>query len=161
MEGGVRLTENVLKQFLVEAKRSTYAALGDDATVRALLPGSKQLEYRQSEFLYRDVYVGMFYFVGQEIVYRRDVPVWSMSYGGGLAPDVSTEQRQNIYAFLRQALRQVPSDRPCRGPNSFEQGEFSYRNDCSGTIERFHGVERITAAAVPVYELRYAGGVLA
>jgi len=161
MEGDARLMESAFKQFLVKTKRPTYAALGDDATVRALLAGSKQLEYRQGEFLYRDIYVGMSYFVGQEIVYRHDMPIWSMSYGGGLLPAVPTEQRKNIYAFLRQALRQVPSDRPCRGPNSFEQGEFSYRNDCSGMIERFHGVERITAAAVPMYELRYAGGLLA
>ena len=36
-----------LSEFLVDAKRKTYAGLDDDATVSApLLPGSKQFEYR-------------------------------------------------------------------------------------------------------------------
>jgi hypothetical protein len=32
--------------FLLEAKRATYAAQGDEATATSLVPGSKQLEYR-------------------------------------------------------------------------------------------------------------------
>jgi hypothetical protein len=49
-----------LSEFLVDAKRKTYAGLNDDATVLApLLPGSKQLEYRDLDLRYRDIYFGM------------------------------------------------------------------------------------------------------
>lgn len=34
------------------------------------MPGAKQLEFRAEDLLYRDSYVGMGRFVGQEIVYR-------------------------------------------------------------------------------------------
>jgi hypothetical protein len=53
-----------LVRFLLEAKRRTYAGLDDDATVSTpLLPGSKQLEHRDGEFLCRDIYFGMPFFV--------------------------------------------------------------------------------------------------
>jgi hypothetical protein len=38
------VTRDALVGFLVAAKRRTYAAQGDEATVAALLPGSEQLE---------------------------------------------------------------------------------------------------------------------
>jgi hypothetical protein len=50
--------------FLLEAKRTTYAGQGDEATVTPLVAGSKQLEYRDGDYLYRDIYFGMAYFVG-------------------------------------------------------------------------------------------------
>ena len=61
--------------FLVTAKRQTYAAQGDDATVTPLLPGSRQLEYQQGVLCYRDIYFGGAYFVGQETVYEGHTPV--------------------------------------------------------------------------------------
>jgi hypothetical protein len=54
---------------LVEAKRRTYAGLDDDATVSTpIIAGSKQLEYSAGELSYRDIYFGMAFFVGQEVV---------------------------------------------------------------------------------------------
>src|SRR5262249_26306092 len=37
--------------FLLEAKRATYAGQADEATVTPLVPGSKQLEYRDGDYL--------------------------------------------------------------------------------------------------------------
>lgn len=78
-----------LVEFLRAAKAATYAAQGDDASVPPALPDSKQLEFRDGPFLYRDIYLGMFRFVGQEVVYLADRALWSMSYAGGLAPGVA------------------------------------------------------------------------
>jgi hypothetical protein len=48
-----------LTDFLLEAKRRTYAGLDDDATVRLpLLKGSKQLEHQAGPYAYRDIYFG-------------------------------------------------------------------------------------------------------
>jgi uncharacterized protein DUF5680 len=117
--------------FLLQAKRHTYASQGDDATVAPLVPGAKQLEYRDGRLFYRDIYVGMAYFVGQEIVSYQGYPVWSMSYAGGVIPAVSDRpETRAIYAFLRLALRQGTVAQPYRGP------------------------------AVVRYELHYSGGIL-
>lgn len=149
-----------LTAFLVEAKRRTYAAQGGEAGVSPpLIPGSRQLEYRDLAWLYRDIYFGMLAFVGQETVFHDEIPVWAMVYGGGMLPQAAVPPRE-VYAFLRRALLAVPPDRPYRGPGAFQAPPYVYGNQWEGTPERFRGVERISLDGRPVYELVYAGGLL-
>jgi hypothetical protein len=149
-----------LATFLVEAKRRTYAAQGDEASVNPpLVPGSKQLEYRDLGWLYRDIYFGTFAFAGQETVSQDEIPIWAMVYGGGMLPQAAVAPRE-VYAFLRRALLAVPSDRPYRGPGTFQDRPYAYGNQWDGTPDRFRGVERISLDGRPVYELVYAGGLL-
>jgi len=151
-----------LSGFLVEAKRATYAGLDDDATIAApILPGSKQLEYRHHDLSYRDIYFGMSFFVGQETVQAGSKVIWSMSYSGGVLPDVSDrEQFLAIYAFLRRALLAISDDRPFRGPAQFEDGSFRYLNASQGDVATFHGEEQIYRDGTKVYGLRYGGGII-
>jgi hypothetical protein len=145
--------------FLLEAKRSTYAAKGDDASVEPMLPGSKQLEYRRAEFTYRDIYFGMRRFVGQETVYIAERPIWSMAYGGGIERLPATaEEVRSIYAFLREALRLVPADRPFRGPVNYCRAPYAYSSGSTGDLEMFRGAEEISGQEGVVYRLRYSGG---
>jgi hypothetical protein len=150
-----------LVSFLLQAKRHTYAGQGDEATVAPLQAGTKQLEYRHGLFCYRDIYVGMAYFVGQEIVSYQDHPVWSMSYAGGVVPAVTDRAAIGaIYAFLRLALRQGTVDQPYRGPALVREDSYVYTNQSEGVLEAFWGYERITGHTQPVYELHYSGGIL-
>ena len=151
-----------LSEFLVDAKRKTYAGLDDDATVLApLLPGSKQLEYRDRDLSYRDIYFGMSFFVGQETVQAGPDVIWSMSYAGGVSPAiVDRNEFLSIYAFLRQALLTVRDDYPFRGSSQFENGSFRYANIPLGDVAEFHGEEQIYRAGIKVYGLRYSGGLV-
>ena len=151
-----------LAKFLVDAKRRTYAGLDDDATIAApLLPGSKQLEYRDGELSYRDIYFGMRFFVGQETVQSGPDAIWSMSYSGGVVSAVvDRAEFLAIYAFLRQALLAISDDRPFRGPSQFEDQGFRYVNISSGDVAGFHGEEQICRGRLKVYGLRYSGGLL-
>ena len=151
-----------LCQFLVEAKRKTYAGLDDDATISApLLPGSKQVEYRVGDLSYRDIYFGMRFFVGQETVQAESDVIWSMSYAGGVSSDVTDRNELlSIYAFLRQALLAIRDDQPFRGPPQFENGSFRYVNDSMGDVAEFHGEEQIYRDGMKVYGLRFSGGLL-
>jgi hypothetical protein len=73
-----------LCEFLVEAKRRSYAGLDDDATISApALAGSKQLEIRAGDLIYRDIYFGMRFFAGLETVLSGSQAIWGMSYAGG------------------------------------------------------------------------------
>ncbi|MCK1733769.1 hypothetical protein IVA79_07290 [Bradyrhizobium sp. 138] len=150
-----------LAAFLVEAKRRTYAGLDDDATVAApSLAGSKQLEHRAPPYAYRDIYFGMGFFVGT--VSRDERLIWSMSYSGGVRAEIGDrETLLAIYKFLRQALLGVRVEQPYRGRPLFEQAGMVYRNEIEGALDRFHGVETIARQdGVPLYELRYSGGLL-
>jgi hypothetical protein len=147
--------------FLVTAKGQTYATQGDDATVTPLLPGSRQLEYRDGPLLYRDIYLGGAYFVGQETVYYNSSALWAMGYAGGLASAaVRPAEMGRVYDFLRAALRQVAADRPYRGPSTFRQGEYIYRDESQGEVDDFWGVETITHQDQQIYQLHYSGGLL-
>ena len=150
-----------LKRFLVAAKRSTYAAQGDAASLGPLLPDSKQLEYSEKNLFYRDIYFGMFRFSGQEVVYQAGKAVWSMTYSGGLNPDVSRDAAIATYAFLREALLALPADLPLRGPSALEKGNLRYLYQCSGPLESFQGQESISESGNPLYRLDFAGGLLA
>ncbi|GLH79195.1 hypothetical protein SSBR45G_41040 [Bradyrhizobium sp. SSBR45G] len=151
-----------LAAFLVEAKKRTYAGLDDDASVASpLLEGSKQLDYQAGRFAYRDIYFGMGYFVGQETVSRETRVIWSMSYHGGIRPDLSDRGLiVAVYAFLRKALLRVDVDRPYRGPASFAVDDLSYRNESEGDLARFVGAETVFQSGRVVYDLRYGGGLL-
>lgn len=150
-----------IRPFLFDAKRATYAAQGDEASVQPLLPDSKQLEFAQGSFFYRDIYVGLFRFVGQEIVYYDGRARWSMSYSGGLCPDVPRSTTRAIYAFVRKALLAIPAELPLRGPALLKEGNMIYTCQSSGSLDRFHGLETIVDGDTPLYELHFSGGMLA
>ena len=151
-----------LAAFLVEAKRRTYAGLDDDATVSTpIMPGSKQLEYGDGELSYRDIYFGMAFFVGQEVVTDKQRAIWSMSYAGGVSPDITDRDKVlGVYAFLRKALLRVGEDWPFRGPSHFEQDGYRYVNTSEGGLSEFHGTEQIDLDGTLVYGLRYSGGII-
>src|SRR5205809_601199 len=136
-----------LAAFLLRAKRATYAAQGDDATVTPLIPGSKQLEYREGERLYRDVYVGLTTFAGLETVDDTGAPRWAMTYAGGL---VAPADFPAVYAFLREALQrgdvaaqQMVAQAGCHaiGPAPAQRGQPAPRG-LAGTRQRVVAAER-------------------
>lgn len=152
------MNDQQLGEFLAHAKRATYAAQGDRALVTPLVAGSRQLEYQLGDILYRDIYFGLTYFVGQETVYEKDTPIWAMGYAGGLVD--KNADASAIYAFLRTALRQVDAATPFRGPGLIRGDGFQYTSQTNGTLENFSGIERITSRRGLDYELRYHGGRL-
>ncbi len=149
-----------LSAFIKVAKQATYAASGDSASVVPLLPNTKQLEYSSGEYAYRDIYAGMDFFVGQEMVCKSGTAVWSMSYSGGVTVSASAAATAEIYRFLRTALLQAPEQLPLRGPASLTSGQLQYSCAVTGELARFHGAELISIAGSPVYELHFSGGTL-
>ncbi|MCL6444174.1 MAG: DUF5680 domain-containing protein [Alicyclobacillus sp.] len=152
---------NSIIDFIVKAKRSTYASQGDDASVSPAFVGSRQLEYREETLLYRDIYFGFFFFVGQEVVYENERPVWSMCYSGGVERFIiSHDDAHAIYAFLRSALRQVSRDFPFRGPKMHNEGVFTYKNSYEGDFDSCSGQETIFRGNEVVYRLQFSGGMV-
>jgi hypothetical protein len=62
-----------LEAFIVKAKAATY--VGDGAKSPSCRPGSHDLQFQDGDFAYLDRY-----FVGEEVVYYKDNPVWAMNY---------------------------------------------------------------------------------
>jgi hypothetical protein len=151
-----------LALFLRTAKRRTYAGLDDDATIATpQLEGSKQLEHRDGDWHYCDIYFGMTRFAGLELVRLKGKPVWAMSYSGGLT-SVSKPHADAgaIYRFLRAALMEADAAMPLRGPSNFSDGAFRYVSCTVGDLGEFKGEESIARESVDVYRLIYSGGLL-
>lgn len=145
------------RDFLLEAKRNTYASEFPQVASEPFLESSKQLQYSRDEFLYRDIYFGSEQFSGIEVVYVEKTPVWTMVYSGGiLAPADSRE----VFSFLKSALRSASTDFPVRGPRIFREGDLTYENTYQGTIDKFLGQEHIMIKDSETYFLRYNGGLI-
>ena len=114
--------------------------------------------YEEGDWKYRDRYFGFNPFIGEEIVWRSGTIVWGMNYYGKiLSETIDTEE---LYTFLKKVLSQVEESMPFRGPKTFNEKAFNYRNSYSGSIEEFRGLEMILYQGRRVYELQYHGGTV-
>lgn len=144
-----------LKKFIAQARRNTYAG-GGKPVENPLLMGSYQLEFRKDDYFYRDIYfVGKKNFIGQEVVYLKNILVWSMVYCGSAEPPEVTD-------FLKDSLLTLSEN--CRFGEEWEfenkKKAFKYEDKGEGTFERFYGKESIFIKGEKVYELRYQGGLI-
>jgi len=144
-----------LNEFLVQAKINTYAKSGEGGETTSE-DGSKELTYVADYFKYRDRYFGSRFFSGQEIVWQDDIAVWSMNYYGGIIDEIIDSSK--VSSFLKEALREVESSRPFRGPAEYQVGEWLYRDNSVGDVNDFSGTEEIYWSDKKVYELKYHGG---
>jgi hypothetical protein len=146
-----------LHRFIIRAKKSTYVAGGaKDAASR---PGSHDLSFRDGDWIYRDSYFGGTDFMGQETVWLKDEPVWSMIYYGYiLRPDLIDGDR------AAQTLRAALSGEHAQGRllDNFEWSgpDGHFRISSEGTIEHFKGRETITVDNTVSYALDYMGGLV-
>lgn len=137
-------------EFLVRAKKSTYAGKG--AETSSTRPQSHDLTYSEGDFMYYDTYLGGGKFAGEEALWIKDKPYWSMNYVGRVTGANFNGD------FLKEALHHVAAEKPFRGPEHYENGEYSYDCEVEGTFEWFQGYETIYYKRVKIYECRFHGG---
>lgn len=142
-------------QFLIEAKKSTYAA--DGKLSASSRPGSKDLSFQQGDYTYLDTYLGDLDFIGEEVVWRQGKPLWGMNYYGIM---LVAEVPQEFSHCLKGALSSVSPEAPFRGPASFQYGSLHYICKWKGDIDRFEGNEQILENGKEIYRLVFHGGSL-
>lgn len=147
-------------EFLVRAKRATYAGEGKEISPQR--PGFTELEYKEGDYRYRDSYSGFYQAPGQEVVYFRGKPVWTMAYSGGMVKEFHNDEdfTEKTYTFLKKCLLQVKKEEPFRGPREFSEGDFSYQMAVEGDINDFSGGERIFYQGKEVFRYHFAGGTI-
>lgn len=95
---------------------------------------------------------------GQEVIYFRDKAVWIMVYYGRV---YDTELSANdVYDFLRKALQFPPKGMPYRGPTKYADGNLTYKNEVSGAVNKYSGVEKILENDTEIYSAVYYGGLI-
>lgn len=147
-----------LADFLEQANKSTYANKDAPKTSPSRLK-SEDYHFEKDGLAYHDTYFGSRDFIGEEVAYKDDEPVWGLNYYGFILSETTNEKE--LYGFLREALMQEYSDIiPVRGPSNYQQGDWEYNNSAEGELDRFTGTEEIYRAGVSVYKCHYHGGFI-
>ena len=149
------MDKEALLQFLLKARTKTYAGAG--GKVKAVFKDSKQLEYKEGDFSYRDVYYnGNGVFAGVEVVYLKNESVFSMSYFGnykGMGEDENDK-------VLRKALMENWDKTRIWEKVEWQDGEYNYTCDGNGDWDELGGTEEIYKTGERIYWFYYAGGLL-
>jgi len=154
-----------LSDFLIEAKKHTYAS-GDEAKVAPSRANSNDYHYETEKngttFIYHDTYFGGVKFMGEEVVYCGEgAPKWGMNYRGETIKPEMSEAAMD--AVLRPALGMVGEDNdvlPVRGPRRLERDGYIYEFEATGTLESFHGEEKLSKDGELIYKLVCDGGII-
>lgn len=151
------LNKEELIQFLLKARTKTYAGAG--GKVEPVFNDSTQLEYREGDWFYRDVYyTGNRIFIGLEVIYYQDKAVWSMSYYGNFKRMTEEE----LDKILRKALMENWQTTRIWKKVEWKNGDYKYicQPDFEGSIDELAGLETISKKGKEIYNFFYAGGVL-
>ena len=138
--------------FLIRAKQATYAGKGAETASSRV--NSHDLVYREGEYMYYDTYLGGDKFAGEEALWISEVPYWSMNYVGRVTGESFSGD------FLKEALLNVPEDKPFRGPDEYSNGDYTYKCSIDGDYEWFQGYEIITLKGKQIYECYFHGGLI-
>lgn len=142
--------DNKLVEFLIRAKKATYAGKGPETAPSR--PASHDLQYSEGDLLYIDTYLGGEKFSGEEAVWSGGKPVWAMNYCGRIVAEGFSGD------FLKEALTNVPFDMPYRGPAEYSNGNYLYKCTVTGDFHWFNGYEEIYNDGVKTYECVFHGG---
>ncbi len=135
---------DTLAKFLNEANKATYANKSAPKVVSSRLK-SEDYHFEKNGLIYHDTYFGGRDFIGEEIVYENDKPMWGANYFGFVLDEKVSEK--DIYDFLRKALMQEYDDViPVRGPSNFSADDKQYRFSTDGDLSNFSGKEEIFLA---------------
>ncbi len=147
------LNLTLLKNFIIEARRRFFA---DEImlTYNPRLKGSKEFEYQKDDWTYHNIcFCGKNNFIGQELIYYNNNPVWIFQYFGN-----PLEKKAEI--FLKQTLFNLAGQCRFGGKYELTQKDFCYKDKGSGDIKRFCGEEKIFFGEKEIYKLKYQGGLV-
>lgn len=152
------MNTDTLTKFLNEANKATYANKSAPKVAPSRLE-SEDYHFEQDGLIYHDTYFGGRDFIGEEIVYENEKPVWGANYFGFVLDEKVSEK--DVYDFLRRALMQEYDDViPVRGPAHFSADGKEYRFVVNGDLVNFSGTEEILFDGKVVYRCLIHGGFI-
>ncbi|HLO33222.1 MAG TPA: DUF5680 domain-containing protein [Anaerolineales bacterium] len=148
---------NELNDFIVRAKAATY--VGDGERVAACRAGSHDLRFTNGEWAYHDSYFGGTDFIGEEVVYFAEKPIWAMNYYGRIlrADLLSAAQAGQM---IKASLSRLYQHGRFLGGFEHAENDLTYVDASEGRADCFQGREVIRRGQEIAYELVYHGGLI-
>lgn len=148
---------DTLHDFILTAKAASY--IGDGTPAPSSRPASNDLAYQSGNFRYLDSYFGGSDFMGEEIVYHLEDPLWGMNYYGFILKPGSISA-EAVGRMLKASLSLMYRQGRFLGGWSHTQDNLTYHDTSQGDLTRFSGREWIKKDGEVVYELVYHGGMI-
>lgn len=149
--------EKSLKNFIVRAKAATY--VGNGAQSASSRPGSHDLHFSVGDWSYIDSYFGGTDFIGEEVVFYADKPLWAMNYYGFIVrPDLITPAEAG--QTIKNSLTLMYRENRFLGGFRHNNDGLTYVDTSQGNFKHFHGKEWIERNGEIAYELFYHGGLV-
>lgn len=120
--------------------------------------GSRTIRFSDGDYSMEDNFFGGDPYGGQQVVFFKNEPCWMMVYYGGIYEEITNPD--GLYDFLREALQNPPKKLPFRGPESYKNNNFEYKNQIAGSDAEFSGNEKIFKDGKQVYWAKYIGGLV-
>jgi Domain of unknown function (DUF5680) len=144
-----------LLAFIVRAKANTWNS--DRPPSLSYRPCSHDLQYHEGDLAYLDSYFGSTEFVGQEVVWERNTPVWVMNYHGRiLRPDLYDGARAGVTS--QQGRGRMYDMGTFMGSHSCTYGNVDFLVESTGQPDAFTGVETHQIDGTVVYQFQFHGG---
>lgn len=152
------MNTNKLAQFLNVANKATYANKEAPKVAPSRLK-SEDYHLEQDGLIYHETYFGGRDFIGGEIVYENEKPIWGANYFGFVLDENINEKE--VCDFLRLALMQEHNDViPVRGPKHFSADDKEYSFVVNGDLTNFSGTEEISFDEKAVYRCYLHDGMI-
>ena len=146
-----------LNAFIVRAKSATYVGGGEH--VESCRLGSHDLRFTDGKWSYLDSYFGGTNFIGEEVVYLDERPVWAMNYYGYiLRNDLLTATQSG--QMIKASLSRMYMEGRFLGGFEHTESDLTYVDTSEGKADHFHGREFIRRGQDIAYELIYHGGLI-
>jgi hypothetical protein len=146
-----------LTAFIVRAKADTYVGGGEHSAAARL--GSHDLRFTDGEWSYHDSYFGGSDFLGEEVVYFANRPVWAMNYYSRiLRPDLLTAGQTG--QMIKAGLSRMYKEGRFLGGFKYTENNLTYVDSSEGATDCFQGREFINVGQDTAYELLYHGGLI-
>ena len=146
-----------LEKFIVRAKAATYVGNGSKSLSHR--PASHDLEYHEGSFAYLDSYFGGTDFIGEEVVYYNQEPVWAMNYYGRII-EPSLITAADTGQIIKQSLTKLYQEGRFLGGFEYKTDYGVYTDTNLGDFTSFTGNEWISQKGTVVYKLYYHGGLV-
>ena len=146
-----------LNAFIVRAKAATYVGNGEH--VPPCRTGSHDLRFVDGNWAYHDSYFGGTDFIGEEVVYFADKPLWAMNYYGRILRDDLLTGAQ-AGQMIKASLSLMYKEGRFLGDFEHQENDLTYVDKSEGNVECLHGREFIRRGQETAYELDYHGGLI-
>jgi hypothetical protein len=149
------MEQEKLLAFILKAHQNTYAAPKEiklkHKSKIPILKGHDDYDFSEGDLSYHDSYAGIQWAPGREVVFFKGNPVWSMAYQGRTIEGLSKEFVEELFGFLKEALRTIDASMPFRGPKKYTRGNYEYTFTMKGDYGYFTGRESITFKGKEVF----------